>query len=561
MKKIIYIIPLMIGSVCACNDDFLERAPQDQLTDANFWQNEQHLQSVANTFTESLQGKYWLNMTEIMADSAPWAVTTAFRTIGAGNYTTETSQINSIWEDAYTNIGRVNYFLNNYGRAESVSTEIRERYAAEAYFYRAYNYWILTTYFGDVPYITEELNVESPDVYRGRDDRDYIIDEITGDLEEHYRNLPEYIEAASADFGRVSQGAALALLSRIYLYNERWEDAVSAAERAMENSYYDLYDTGKPEEDYVNLFNYAGRASRNADNHEVMLAFVYNYDLGESARTSHNLSRECWVPNDYARFVPTASMIECYLTDTGEIWDPSACDSYEEIFQHRDPRMTMSILAPGTKWTATSSEDPQNTDPSIYTYPKLNNTRNGCMTYTGYYMRKYIEPSTIQYVSHDDNDIIILRFGEVLLNYAEAKERLGSLTQDDLDISINRLRDRVGMVHLDLGNLPAGSDIRTEIQRERRVELYFEGHRYFDIIRWGQGNLLAEDLLGVNRRWLDQDRIAANLDELTWVNKNGEEYLLLETGRQFSDPRHYLLPVPFTQYQLNPNLLPNNPGW
>ena len=254
-------------------------------------------------------------------------------------------------------------------------------------------------------------------------------------------------------------------------------------------------------------------------------------------------------------------MIECYLTDTGEIWDPSECDSYEEIFQHRDPRMTMSILAPGTKWTATSSEDPQNSDPSIYTYPKLNNTRNGCMTYTGYYMRKYIEPSTIQYVSHDDNDIIILRFGEVLLNYAEAKERLGSLTQDDLDISINRLRDRVGMVHLDLGNLPAGSDIRTEIQRERRVELYFEGHRYFDIIRWGQGNLLAEDLLGVNRRWLDQDRIAANLDELTWVNKNGEEYLLLETGRQFSDPRHYLLPVPFTQYQLNPNLLPNNPGW
>ena len=283
--------------------------------------------------------------------------------------------------------------------------------------------------------------------------------------------------------------------------------------------------------------------------------------LGEAARTSHNLSRECWVPNDYARFVPTASMIECYLTADGQIWDPKSCNSYEEIFQNRDPRMTQSILAPGTAWTATSSEDPENTDPSIYTYPKLNNTRNGCMTYTGYYMRKYIEPSTVQYVSHDDNDIIILRYAEVLLNYAEAKMELGTLTQSDLDMTVNQLRDRVGMVHLDLGNLPAGSDIETEIRRERRVELFFEGHRYFDIIRWKQGSLLGEDLLGVNRRWLDQDRIAANLDELTWKTKDGEQYLLLETGRQFVDPRHYLLPVPFTQYQLNPNLLPNNPGW
>ena len=253
MKIKTYITLLMLGTLWSCNDDFLDRAPQDQLTDANFWQTEQHLQSVANTFTESLQGKYWLNMTEIMADSAPWAVNTAFRTIGAGNFTTETSQINSIWDDCYTNIGRTNYFLNNYNRATEVSESVRERYAAEAYFYRAYNYWMLTSYFGDVPYIEEELNVDSPDVYRGRDDREYVIDRITSGLEDHYKALPEYIEAGSAEFGRVSQGAALALLSRIYLYNERWEDAVNAAERAMQNSYYGLYDTDNPSEDYVKL--------------------------------------------------------------------------------------------------------------------------------------------------------------------------------------------------------------------------------------------------------------------------------------------------------------------
>ena len=549
-------------SFSSCNDDFLDRMPKDEMTDDNFWQTEEHLVQVANTFTAALQGKYWLNITEIMADSAPWAVTTAFRTIGAGNFTTETSQINSLWVTAYTGIGRVNYFLNNYNRAETVKEEIRERYAAEAYFYRAYNYWVLTSYFGDVPYITDELSVESPDVYRGRDPRKTVIENVTKDLEDHYKNLPEYIPAASSEFGRVSQCAALALLSRIYLYNGMYEEAADAAERAMNNSYHELYSTGNPDVDYVNLFNYTGRASRNAANKETLLAFVYNYDLGEAARQSHNLSRECWVPGDYARFVPTNSMIEAYLTKDGQIWDPSTVDTYEDVFKDRDPRMVQSILAPGTPWEGGKSGDLLSTDDKIYTYPLLTNNKTAAMTYSGYYMRKYVEPSTVKYVGHDDNDLVMLRYAEVLLNYAEAKEMLGQLTQADLDKSINLLRDRVGMVHMELSNLPAGSDIRTEIQRERRIELFFEGHRYFDIIRWKQGHILGEDLLGVNKRWLDQSRLAVDLNkDLTWKTKDGQQYLLIETGRTFNPDKHYLLPIPFKQMQLNPNLAPQNPGW
>ena len=560
MKRLVYILSFALV-LLSCNDDFLERAPKDQMTDANFWQTEEHIKSVANTFTAALQGKYWLNITEIMADSAPWAVTTAFRTIGAGTFTTETSQINSIWVTHFTGIGRVNYFLANYNRAVNVSEEIRERYAAEAYFYRAYNYWVLTTYFGDVPYITSELNVDSPDVYRGRDKRADVIKAVTKDLEDHYKNLPEYIPAGSSEFGRISQCAALALLSRIYLYNEMYDEAVSAAERAMANPYHELYTTGNPGSDYTNLFNYTGRASRNASNKEVLLAYICNYELGESARTSHNLSRECWVPGDYARFVPTNSMIEAYLTKDGQIWDPSSVNTYEDIFKDRDPRMVQSILAPGTPWEGGKSADLNSTDDKIYTYPLLTNNKVAAMTYSGYYMRKYVEPSTVKYVGHDDNDIIMIRYAEVLLNYAEAKERLGNLNQGDLDKTINKIRDRVGMAHMKLDNLPAGSDIRTEIQRERRVELFFEGHRYFDIIRWKQGHLLGEDLLGVNKRWLDQSRLELNLNTLTWKTKDGQQYLLIETDRTFDPSRHYLLPIPFKQMQLNPNLAPQNPGW
>lgn len=563
MKKNIHIILMSAAlMLTSCNDSFLDRIPHDALTDANYWQTETHLSSVANTFTSSLSGKDWLNKTEIMADSAPWSVTTAWRTIGGGYFTSDASQINSVWSAAYTGIGRTNYFLNNYQRATGVKEEVRERYAAEAYFYRAYNYWILTSLFGDVPLITSELNVESPDVFRGRDSRKDVIDRITKDLEDHYKALPEYVAAGSSDFGRVSQCAALALLSRIYLYNGRYEDAVSACERAMSSTYYKLYNTGHPDVDYVNLFNYTGRASRNPANKETLLAFVYNYDLGESSRTSHNLSRECWVPNDYARFTPTASMIECYLTKDGKIWDPNSATSYEDVFKDRDPRMTQSILAPGTKWEGGESGDMLSTDKTVFTYPKFDNSKDGCMSYTGYYMRKYVEPSTVKDVGHDDNDIVLIRYAEVLLNYAEAKEQLGTLTQSDIDKTINLLRDRVGMAHLKLSEIPAGSDIRTEIRRERRVELFFEGHRYFDIIRWKQGEILGEDLLGVRKDYLDPARLKEGIiGNLKWKTVNGKEYLVLESGRTFNPEKNYLLPVPFTQMQLNPQLAPNNPGW
>ena len=563
MKKNIHIILMSAAlMLTSCNDSFLDRIPHDALTDANYWQTETHLSSVANTFTSSLSGKDWLNKTEIMADSAPWSVTTAWRTIGGGYFTSDASQINSVWSAAFTGIGRTNYFLNNYQRATGVKEEVRERYAAEAYFYRAYNYWILTSLFGDVPLITSELNVESPDVFRGRDARKDVIDRITKDLEDHYKALPEYVAAGSSDFGRVSQCAALALLSRIYLYNGRYEDAVSACERAMSSTYYKLYSTGHPDVDYVNLFNYTGRASRNPANKETLIAFVYNYDLGESSRTSHNLSRECWVPNDYARFTPTASMIECYLTKDGKIWDPNSATSYEDVFKDRDPRMTQSILAPGTKWEGGESGDMLSTDKTVFTYPKFDNSKDGCMSYTGYYMRKYVEPSTVKDVGHDDNDIVLIRYAEVLLNYAEAKEQLGTLTQSDIDKTINLLRDRVGMVHLKLSEIPAGSDILTEIRRERRVELFFEGHRYFDIIRWKQGEILGEDLLGVRKDYLDPARLKEGIiGNLKWKTVNGKEYLVLESGRTFDPEKNYLLPVPFTQMQLNPQLAPNNPGW
>src|SRR5690606_27137516 len=129
----------------------------------------------ANALYSGLEGKYMLNVFEIMGDASPWAVTTAWRTIGAGNYATDQSQINSLWVGAYAIIRRANYFLENYHLATTVSEAVRERYAAEARFHRAYQYWKLTNFFGKVPLITEALNVTSEDLYRGRDEVSDVV--------------------------------------------------------------------------------------------------------------------------------------------------------------------------------------------------------------------------------------------------------------------------------------------------------------------------------------------------------------------------------------------------
>ena len=113
MRKYIYLFAIL-AALNSCNDDFLERPPLDTLTNDNFWQSEAHLRSAANSLYTALSGKDLLNMFESMGETAPWAITTAYRTIGGGNYSTDIAQVNNIWVRAYYNIGRCNYFLNNY---------------------------------------------------------------------------------------------------------------------------------------------------------------------------------------------------------------------------------------------------------------------------------------------------------------------------------------------------------------------------------------------------------------------------------------------------------------
>jgi hypothetical protein len=188
--------------------------------------------------------------------------------------------------------------------------------------------------------------------------------------------------------------------------------------------------------------------------------------------------------------------------------------------------------------------------------PKWISNKQGSVTITGYYFTKYVELSTVALVGRDENDIHLIRLAEVLLTYAEARLEQGKLTQADIDLTINKIRQRVGMKTMVITELAArGMELRTEVRRERRVELALEGQRYFDILRWKQGSLLAQDIKGMKKT------LAFRASDVVNLPADAQGYIIAYSGRVFGDPKNYLWPISLTQVQRNPNLNPPNPGW
>lgn len=589
MKKHIILILALSAFLFSCNDSFLDRAPIDELTDENFWESEQHVENAANACYWALIGKDLpTNMSEGLSDNCPWYTMTGWRQISSGQYGSDFSTLNSQFKTFYRQLRRCNYFLKNYHRATSVKPEILESYAAEVRFLRAFTYYYLTCFWGDVPFVTDPVSMGDDAVSHPRTSRETIVDYMLQELSEAAEALPAHIEPATANFGRISGAAAKAMEARVALQNKRWQAAAAACEELMPGgkyAYHELYSTGKPNQDYFDLFTFVGRGSRKAANKEAILSYVFNYDA--STQTRHNLSRELQVPDQIVRFNATKSLIDSYLCTDGLPIEKSplykgngtytpAYSAYDSVFVNRDPRMKQSIVYPGyNKWygkvdgrgTANAAEDASKTE--VFRSPKFNNDGKGAVSYTGYYILKYCEPSKVPLYNQDDNDIIFIRYGEVLLNYAEAKYEMGELTQGVVDQTVNKLRDRVGMKRMVLTELAAnGLDVKDELDRERRVELFMEGQRWFDLLRWEQGYKLGVDkaqsaakqeegiMKGIRKDYAyDQSVFSAT------TKFDDQGYLIFDDTRVFESPKNYLMSLPYRQMELNPNLKPNNPGW
>ncbi|MCE7055216.1 RagB/SusD family nutrient uptake outer membrane protein [Algoriphagus sp. AGSA1] len=546
MKNIKTILVLLITTLIfqSCNDDFLDREPLDAISDANFWQNEEQLLLAVNGTYAYVKGKNTVDM-ENMGDNTVWPTQTSYRLISSGNYNNDLGTLNTEWTEAYAGIRRCNHFLENYDKAEMTNEELKDRYAGEVRFIRAYLYSYLTFLFGDVPHVTQALNVGDPEIYGERNSREEIVEWILAELTAVAEDLPE--SYSSSDYGRITKGTALGWKSRVALFYQKFDVAEAAAKEVMDLGVYQLYP------DYYELFTIESDASKSPSNRETMFTRIYTTDI-----SMHNLSREIQVPDQSARWNPTKSLVDAYLCVDGKtIQDSPLYDesTYDSLFEHRDPRMKMTILSPGSPWGGREDGNPENTDNSVFTAPKFNQNRLGSVTPTGYYFTKYCDLDAVPTYNRDENDIIIMRYAEILLNYAEARLEQGTLTQEDLDNTINLLRERVNMHPMIISELQEwGMDLREEIRRERRVELVLEGQRYFDILRWKRGDLLARDVKGIKKDFIIRQGDVEN------VPTDEEGYIVFLTGNTFDESKHYLWPVPLAQRDLNPNLS-QNPNW
>jgi hypothetical protein len=579
MKKIT--IALLVFFLTGCNK-MLNLNPLDQLSDATYWKTPNDFMLAANAFYAYERAFTDANNTnndntgnphnDIRSDLS--ATLNEFSSGANPVYTTD-----PFYTGDYTKIRNINYFLD---KAQSYATpaDIAE-YVAEAQFFRAYVYFDLLQLYGEVPLVTTPLSTNSPQLMAPRTSRDSVVNQIVADLQAAIPNLPLQSAMPASNQGRISQGAAQAFLGRVTLYEGTWQEfrgntaraqtlltlSVAASQAVIGSNQYALF---KPtvlgdsalkylfvleNPDAQGLSNPAGLGK--SANTEYILANQYDYakrQIGTNFSFANN------------HYEVTRKLANMYLCTDGlpvtssKVFQGYATENSE--FQNRDNRMRYTLMIPGkTYWTqapkARIDWKGDATDLANAAYPDF----NPC-SISGYHANKWSSERNIL-PDAEAYDYPVIRYAEVLLNYAEAKFELnGTISDADLNLSLNLVRLRIntdnGMPPLTNAFVSAnGLDMRTEIRRERTIELFNEGFRVDDLKRWKTAETeMPMDLLGI--QW------TGTAYQTAWpaagtlpLDANG--CIIFQTGRVWQQ-KNYLLPLPTQELQLNPNLV-QNPGW
>lgn len=593
LKYSFILVALLISG--SCNDDFLEKYPLDQLSSETYWNTEAELRNYNNSLYELIRNDrnypIMIGMGKgggLNFDEGLWYMDQMSDNLGAthnraqlwyevstGNHFVQNNPRAGGWL-GWDLIRRINFGLENYDRAD-ISQAIINRYKGEARLFRGWFYAEKISKFGDVQWIDEVLNIDSEELLGTRDDREFVMEKVLEDLDYAIEHLPaDWGDGANP--GRIHKWAALTVKSRICLFEGTWrkyhggsdpefwlEQSADAARQVMDEGGFSLWNTGNPHLDYRHAHwqTYTG--------HENNPEVIY-WRKHEPEVNTGFWSRLFWNYNGGA----TRSFVEDFLCEDGLPITLSPLyqgdDEIEDVFVNRDPRLRQCVFSMEDKELLNYANDPD------AIYPKLQGQsipgRNS--SNTGYHVVKHwnaVDELTARHYHGASSPT--LRLGEVLLTYAEAKAELGTITQGDLDVSINLLRDRAAMPHLDL-NPPMDpryandgvSALIIEIRRERRLELFLEGHRYNDIRRWAQGKYLGMPLMGI--RWDEnaQNRFPGATVRATEVphTVTGEMVPYIDVHKntsfepKFDLGKHYLWPLPLNVLSENPNL-GQNPGW
>lgn len=437
--------------------------------------------------------------------------------LGSAQITPGTNPLGN-WDNAYLWIRNCNEFLDGLQKNGSkLAPEIVSRAEAEVRFFRAYVYFELAKRYGASVILLKKLPEEK---FNGRSMPAEVWDFIAEDLDFAAENLPATVPAAKR--GKLTRGAAFGLKSRAMLYAKRWKDASDAVRNLDNLGLYDLYPS------YEQLFNQ--KRSSAAENKESILEFGY-----QSPDFGYSFDYFYAPPGDkgYAQVSPTENLVSEYEMADGSKFSWSDPVQAANPYSNREPRFYASILYNGAQWKGRTVE--------TFVGGVDGYAAGGGTTCTGYYMKKLFDGSIrtqTEGFRPGELTFYFMRYAEVLLIYAEAMAEQGDL--NEALKALNRVRARAGFTT----PLTAGSkdDFMRLLRHERMIELAFEGHRFWDLRRWG---LASQVLNGISVGG-------------TKITKNGAgsftyERVDADNGKKRIYPERYnRFPIPATEIQRNP---------
>ncbi|WP_224996266.1 RagB/SusD family nutrient uptake outer membrane protein [Cesiribacter sp. SM1] len=532
------LLTMLVLLFTACKD--LDLAPENTFTDLNYWSSEARAQAVLNTAYSQMFSSSYFFLNEALSDNAVNGRGDAAgaASISSGAYDASLARLNEEWDTRYGGIKTTNILIENIDRVTDMSEEERNMMKAEARFIRAFQHFQLMTWFGDIPLLDHDPTIEEAQTIE-RTPRAEVLAFILNELDEVAAILPANTELADAEQGKITSGAAIALKARVLLYEGRWADVVTETAKLINSTEYGSYSLFPS---YEGLF-----LPENEYNEEVILSLQYVpidrtwsefFDMAP-------LSAGARLNN----LAPTQELVDSYLMLNGEPID-AAASGYDEgnPYVNRDPRLTNTIVYHNYQW-----ENPDGSIHTIYIEPgtdpdeALDEYETGSSkTTTGYYTRKYFDPDHTAGLASGLN-LILIRYADVLLMYAEAKMELGEFNEEVWNQTIRPLRERAGFTdEAALAYDPSltGEALRQTIRNERRVELAMEGLRIFDIRRWQ----IAEDVLN---GWAHGAQFEPSSPDNGYIRAQ---------SRTFDPGKHYLWPIPRDERLQNSNLS-QNPGW
>lgn len=566
MKKIfMYVFAGAVFLNTSCMD--LDLNPLSEGSSENWYSTEAEVQLAVN---ELFREVFWVKDKDLWSDDISFrgeiSATEDLAPMIGSTLNSENATVKTLWNNNYKAISRTIKVIENLDKVSgTVSAENLKKYEANARFVRAAMYSRLIQHWGDVPFYLNSITLEAS-YAMGKTDKAEVLKAIYEDFDFAANNLP--VKYASSENAYASKGAALAMKARIALYMGDYAVAKKAAQDCMDLKVYAL------NSDFRNQF-----LTSTKNTSETIFAIPRSVELGKyEAETKYYIPRNV---GGFGSRNPSYELFSAFLCEDGLPIDESPLYNPKLPFQNRDPRFKESFVEFGERWlNVTFQPHPDTLSVRNFktgTMIKNNDNRanNINAPFNGLLMKKGIdEDYSDDYMA--SADIVVMRYADVLLMFAEAKIELGELDQEAVD-AMNTVRARAYKTNItNTSAYPAlviGSQAKmiSDLRFERRMELAFEGLRYMDLLRWK----LAEKVLNTpiygmldvaelrtrvvkNGLWFFPGIPAVDENSLTDFSAIADKGLLkLYANRKFQADKNYLWPIPASEITINSNIKQN----